>query len=122
MKIIKNPSSKNWQEVLKRPTQTVDDIEATVNEIFTEVRSKGDQAIEKYTSLFDGIAIKNIEVSPEEIQQAEKQISAELKEAIQLAKENITKFHAAQKTDRVEVETQNGVKCWQEKRPIQKVG
>jgi len=122
MKIIKNPSSKNWQEVLKRPTQTVDDIEATVNEIFTEVRSKGDQAIEKYTSLFDGIAIKNIEVSPEEIQQAEKQISAELKEAIQLAKENITKFHAAQKTDRVSVETQNGVKCWQEKRPIQKVG
>ncbi|HIB38166.1 histidinol dehydrogenase [Mesonia sp.] len=122
MKIIKNPSSKNWEEVLKRPTQTVDDIEATVNEIFAEVRSKGDQAIEKYTSLFDGIAIKNIEVSPEEIQQAEKEISAELKEAIQLAKENITKFHAAQKTDRVEVETQNGVKCWQEKRPIQKVG
>ena len=122
MKIIKNPSSKNWEEVLKRPTQTVDDIEATVNEIFTEVRSKGDQAIEKYTSLFDGIAIKNIEVSSEEIQQAEKEISAELKEAIQLAKENITKFHAAQKTDRVEVETQNGVKCWQEKRPIQKVG
>ncbi|GGZ48719.1 histidinol dehydrogenase [Mesonia mobilis] len=122
MKIIKNPSSKNWEEVLKRPTQTVDDIEATVNEIFTEVRSKGDQAIEKYTSLFDGIVIKNIEVSSEEIQQAEKEISAELKEAIQLAKENITKFHAAQKTDRVEVETQNGVKCWQEKRPIQKVG
>ncbi|WP_304036446.1 histidinol dehydrogenase [Mesonia mobilis] len=122
MKIIKNPLSKNWQEVLKRPTQTVDDIEATVNEIFAEVRSKGDQAIEKYTSLFDGIAIKNIEVSSEEIQQAEKQISAELKEAIQLAKENITKFHASQKTDRVEVETQSGVKCWQEKRPIQKVG
>ena len=122
MKIIKNPSSKNWQEILKRPTQTVDDIEATVNEIFAEVRSKGDQAIEKYTSLFDGIAIKNIEVSSEEIQQAEKEISAELKEAIQLAKENITKFHAAQKTERVEVETQKGVKCWQEKRPIQKVG
>lgn len=122
MKIIKNPSSKNWQEVLKRPTQTVDDIEATVNEIFAEVRSKGDQAIEKYTSLFDGIAIKNIEVSLEEIQQAEKEISAELKEAIQLAKENITKFHAAQKTEKVAVETQNGVKCWQEKRPIQKVG
>ena len=122
MKIIKNPLSKNWQEVLKRPTQTVDDIEATVNEIFAEVRSKGDQAIEKYTSLFDWIAIKNIEVSPEEIQQAEKEISSELKEAIQLAKENITKFHAAQKTERVEVETQKGVKCWQEKRPIQKVG
>ena len=122
MKIIKNPSQETWEEVLKRPTQTIDDIEATVNEIFAEVKSKGDQAIAKYTSLFDGISLANMEVSTEEMQQAQKEISTELKEAIQLAKDNITKFHAAQKTDRVEVETQNGVKCWQEKRPIQKVG
>ncbi|PZW42403.1 histidinol dehydrogenase [Mesonia algae] len=122
MKIIKNPLQENWQEVLKRPTQTIDDIEATVNEIFTEVKAKGNQAIAKYTSLFDGTSISNIEVSAEEIEQAEKKISTELKNAIQLAKENITKFHAAQKTDKVEVETQSGVKCWQEKRAIQKVG
>ncbi len=122
MKIIKNPLQENWQEILKRPTQTIDDIEATVNEIFTEVKSKGNQAIEKYTSLFDGISLSNLEVSNEEIEAAEKEVSAELKEAIQLAKENITKFHLAQKTERVEVETQKGVQCWQEKRPIQKVG
>ena len=122
MKIIKNPLQENWQEVLKRPTQTIDDIEATVNEIFTEVKAKGNQAIAKYTDLFDGTSISNIEVSVEEIEQAEKEISTELKNAIQLAKENITKFHAAQKTDKVEVETQSGVKCWQEKRAIQKVG
>ena len=122
MKIIKNPLQENWQEVLKRPTQTIDDIEATVNEIFTEVKAKGNQAIAKYTGLFDGTSISNIEVSVEEIEQAEKEISTELKNAIQLAKENITKFHAAQKTDKVEVETQSGVKCWQEKRAIQKVG
>jgi len=122
MKIIKNPLQENWQEILKRPTQTIDDIEATVNEIFTEVKSKGNQAIEKYTSLFDGISLSNLEVSNEEIEATEKEVSAELKEAIQLAKENITKFHLAQKTERVEVETQKGVQCWQEKRPIQKVG
>ncbi|HKJ47938.1 MAG TPA: histidinol dehydrogenase, partial [Christiangramia sp.] len=34
----------------------------------------------------------------------------------------IEKFHAAQRTERVSVETSNGVKCWQEKKPIQKVG
>ncbi|SHI74705.1 histidinol dehydrogenase [Mesonia phycicola] len=122
MKIIKNPLQKNWSDILKRPTQTIDDIEATVNEIFAEVKTKGDQAITKYTSLFDGISLNNFQVSMEEIVSAEKEISTELKSAIQLAKENITKFHAAQKTDRVEVETQSGVKCWQEKRPIQKVG
>ncbi|MBW2962761.1 histidinol dehydrogenase [Mesonia aestuariivivens] len=122
MKIIKNPLAENWEELLKRPTQTIDDIEATVNQIFTEVQSNGDQAISKYTSLFDGISLENIQVSIKEIQQAEKEISTELKAAIQLAKDNITKFHAAQKTELVEVETQKGVKCWQEKRPIQKVG
>jgi histidinol dehydrogenase len=49
-------------------------------------------------------------------------ISNELKEAIQLAKSNIKKFHIAQKTEKVVVETIEGVNCWQEKRPIQKIG
>ena len=58
----------------------------------------------------------------EEIKAAIETISPELKEAIQLAKSNIKKFHTAQKTDRVEIETTEGVNCWQEKRPIQKIG
>ena len=32
------------------------------------------------------------------------------------------KFHFGQKTTKIEVETTEGVSCWQEKRPIQKVG
>ncbi len=39
-----------------------------------------------------------------------------------MAKDNIERFHLAQKTPKVSVETQAGVACWQEKRPIQKVG
>jgi histidinol dehydrogenase len=39
-----------------------------------------------------------------------------------LAKANISKFHEAQKTSKIEIETTEGVNCWQEKRPIQKVG
>ena len=45
-----------------------------------------------------------------------------LKEAIKIAKSNIEKFHTAQKTAKVFIETTDGVECWQEKRPIQKVG
>ena len=45
-----------------------------------------------------------------------------MKQAIYAAKSNIEKFHSAQKTSRLEVETTEGVLCWQEKRPIQKVG
>jgi len=117
-----NPSRSEWPEILKRPTQTVEDIEETVNQVFAEIKAKGNDAVSKYTELFDGINLEETRVSKEEVNSAEAQISDDLKQAIQLAKANIEKFHAAQKTEKIEVETTNGVQCWQEKRPIQKVG
>lgn len=122
MKKIYNPQPETWSEICKRPTQTFSDVEETVKQIFKEIQQKGDKAIAKYTSFFDGVTLENIQVSPEEIEIAKKEVTAELKEAIQLAKSNIEQFHAAQKTDKIVVETTIGVTCWQEKRPIQKVG
>ena len=122
MNKIYNPKPESWSTLLERPTKTVDDIEATVKEIFKEVQKKGDEAITKYTSLFDGVAVDNLEVTPEEINEAIASIPQELQDAIQLAKSNIEKFHTAQKTTRVSIETTPGVACWQEKRPIQKIG
>lgn len=122
MKTIKYPNPEIWEELLKRPTQTIADVEATVNEIFTDVKAKGDEAVKKYTQLFDGVSIDDLLVSKEEIAAAEKEVTAELKSAINLAKANIEKFHSAQKTERITVETTEGVVCWQEKRAIQKVG
>ncbi|KIA99500.1 histidinol dehydrogenase [Flavobacterium sp. KMS] len=122
MNKIYNPTPETWSEILKRPTKTIDDIETTVKEIFKEVQKKGDEAVSKYTSIFDGIVLDTNEVSQEEINEAIALISDELKEAIQLAKSNIYKFHSAQKTERITIETTEGVNCWQEKRPIQKIG
>ena len=117
-----NPAKSEWAKILKRPTQTIEDIEETVNQVFSEVKTKGDTAVSKYTELFDGINLLQTKVTQEEVTTAAAKVSNELKDAIKLAKSNIEKFHAAQKTDRIEVETTNGVKCWQEKRAIQKVG
>lgn len=122
MNKIYNPKQENWASLLERPTKTVDDIEATVKEIFATVQSKGDEAVQQYTAKFDGIALENNLVSDTEIVQAIAAVSDELKAAIQLAKSNIEKFHQAQKTNCVSVETTEGVQCWQEKRPIQKIG
>jgi histidinol dehydrogenase len=122
MNKIYNPKQENWASLLERPTKTVDDIEATVKEIFTAVQNNGDKAVQKYTTQFDGIALDTILISEEEIKNAITVVSDELKAAIQLAKSNIEKFHSAQKTNRVSVETTPGVECWQEKRPIQKIG
>ncbi len=112
----------NWKSLLQRPTKSVEDIEQTVNQIFKEVKEGGDAIINKYTQVFDKVELQTLEVSSNEIENAENLVSKELKDAIQDAKRNIETFHTAQKTDKVEVETVEGVLCWQEKRAIQKVG
>ena len=122
MKTILNPQKKDWKTILERPTKTVDDIEGIVNEVFTDIQKNGDTAVGKYTQKFDGVTLESNLVSENEINEAITSVASELKEAIILAKENITKFHSAQKTKKVFVETIKGVSCWQEKRPIQKVG
>ena len=116
------PKPELWNEILKRPTQSFDAIEQTVKQIFKEVQTKGNTAVAKYSSLFDGISVDNLLVTNEEIASANDKIPQELKIAIQLAKSNIEKFHNAQKTSKTEVETTEGVFCWQEKKPISKVG
>jgi histidinol dehydrogenase len=122
MNKIYNPKKEDWKSILKRPTKTVADIESTVNQVFEEVLDGGDLVIKKYTEKFDGVAIDDLLVSDDEIVEANSLVSVELKEAILLAKENIDKFHTAQQTESVHVETATGVDCWQVKRPIEKVG
>ena len=122
MQIINNPNKKSWPDVLKRPTQTVGDIEGTVTQIFKEVFERGDEAIKEFTSKFDNVVLDSNIVTTCEIEQAIQKVPEKLQNAIKQAKANIEVFHKAQKTYKIEVETTQGVKCWQEKRPIQKVG
>jgi len=122
MNKIYNPERTQWKTVLKRPTQSVSDIEDIVNSVFREIKAGGDAVVSSYTKKFDGVVLQDALVSSMEIEESNKLISNDLKLAIQQAKNNIEKFHKAQKTERITVETADGVQCWQEKRPIQKVG
>ncbi|MBQ0786251.1 MAG: histidinol dehydrogenase, partial [Oceanihabitans sp.] len=122
MKTIENPSKQDWQTIIKRPTLSVSDIESTVTKIFRDISQNGDKGIAKYTEKFDGVVLDSMLVTTIEIEEASKKVPSNLKEAILKAKANIEKFHSAQKTPKVEVETTEGVRCWQEKRAIQKIG
>jgi histidinol dehydrogenase len=97
-------------------------LEETVNSVLFEVRKNGDKAIQVYTKQFDKVDIEKTEVDTSEFIQAEKNISEELKNAIQLAKANIEKFHFAQKEEKKVIETTSGVNCWRKSIAIQKVG
>lgn len=122
MKVIKNPKKAEWSKLLKRPTQSVENIEDTVNQIFDDVKRKGDKAIEKYTAMFDGVETPLNRVSQHEIILASKNVGEDIKEAMRVAKKNIEAFHRAQKMEKIEVETTEGISCWIEKRPIEKIG
>lgn len=122
MKKIFNPPRKDWFKLLKRPTLTLDELESTVEAIFREVQQTGDRALQRYTKKFDGVLLDDFRVPVSALEDANKIVPEPLQSAIRLAKSNIETFHTAQKTVRIELDTMEGVRCWQEKRPIQKVG
>ena len=122
MRRVNNPSVDQWGALCNRPTVSLDDVMPVVDEVFDAIQTQGDQAIQRFSEKFDGNQPKSIEVSQKDLQIAQNELSADLKNAIDKAYENIYAFHQAQKTSRVQVEVQDGVSCWQEKRPIEKVG
>jgi len=120
-KII-NPQPAEWESLCQRPELPVLDLQQLVHEIFTDVKKNGDTAVKKYTSLFDSAVTDNLKVSDKEIDDASVLVPEELKQAIELAKSNIEKFHASQKEETRIVETTAGVECWRENRAIEKIG
>lgn len=122
MQIIKNPAKKNWEAILKRPTENSKNVETLAEEIFTRVKDEGDKALSHYTETFDKVRLEKSKVSQEEIKNATAAVSDSLKDAIKQAKRNIETFHRSQEHKPEKVVTTNGVTCWQEKRAIEKVG
>ena len=122
MNIIKYPSREQWAEIIERPHLDVTELNQTVAAVLADVRQRGDEAVKGYELKFDHIDLDTLAVSDEEMTEAETLVSAELREAICLAHDNIRKFHEAQRFRSKKVETQPGVVCWQKSVAIEKVG
>jgi histidinol dehydrogenase len=122
MKIYKNPSKEIYQYLIQRPTLQRENLDQIIEEIFSEVKKNGDQALIEYNRKYDRAEISELKVSKEEIDLAEKTVPEELKVAVQQAKNNIEIFHAAQIPAIKKIETTKGVVCWRENRAIEKVG
>ena len=122
MKRYDNPSKSTWETICKRPAINSADLSSIVNDVLENVKINGDSAIRSYAEKFDGVSLKNLLISEQEISLSKEQVSAELKNAIQLAKNNIECFHKGQKESINRVETSDGVECWRESRAIEKVG
>lgn len=122
MKIYLNPKKENWKELTKRPQLELEFLDSAVKNILGRVQKSGDQALFELTRLYDKVEISSLQVSKEEIEEAQTKISPELKGAIKIAISNIEKFHADQKRPISVIETTDGVICWRKSVPISKIG
>jgi histidinol dehydrogenase len=122
MDVINNPGKDTWKKILKRPVFETSQLDATVQAIINDVRQTGDKALAKYTQQFDKAIVADLLVSKSELDEAAGKLSDELITAIDLAIDNITTFHTAQKPSEVKVKIGEGIDCWQKPVPISKVG
>ncbi|MGD1889700.1 MAG: histidinol dehydrogenase [Cyclobacteriaceae bacterium] len=122
MKIISNPPQDTWSKLTQRPAQKFKKIEKIVKPILKKVKKKGDSALRYFSLEYDGVELEKLVVSQAEIDSASAKVEEPLKQAIQLAYNNIWKFHEAQLTDDLEVETMPGVSCLRRSVPIDRVG
>ena len=122
MQTIHYPAKNEWATLTRRPSFDYSTLFGKVQTILDDVKTHGDNALRRYAKEFDKAEIASLEVSKEERDEAGKLLPAPLKEAIEMARRNIWKFHNEQIFESKEIQTSPGVYCWQKAVPIEKVG
>ncbi len=122
MQIIRYPSKEDWAGITERPAIENGMLRKQVGKIIADVKKNGDRSLKRYSKKFDGVDLKQIAVGQHEIIAAENNVSASLKAAINVAIENIKRFHAQQVEEIKKIETMEGVQCWRRPTPMKRVG
>ena len=122
MNILKYPSREEWQKVCTRPHIDNSSLRQLVMNVLNDVRQEGDKAVRRYEKEFDKVDLSDLQVSDAELSESDSLVSEELKAALHLAHQNISRFHASQAFEPKRVETCEGVTCWQKSVPVEKVG
>lgn len=126
MKIYRYPQEKDWSLIAGRTRAGApEQVKSTVSAIVSGVRAGGDREVLRYVRELDGFAadsVTGLMVPQAEIEASESLLPESLKSAIRTAASNIRKFHEAQKTEEIVVETMPGVICRQRSVPVRDVG
>ena len=122
MNVYEYPTHQELDSLLSRPAHDASHLTATVSAVLEDVRLHGDQAVIKYEKQFDHAELTGLAVTEAEMEEAERLVPEDLKQAIIQAHGNIETFHASQKFHAPHVQVTEGVECWQQAIPIQRVG
>jgi len=108
-----------WDDI---SDQQVNDI---VDEVLSEVKARGDEALVEYTCRFDRLDITDaaaLKIEPARLQQALQRISDEQRQALQCAAQRVTRYHEHQRQDSWQYEEADGTVLGQKITPMQRVG
>ncbi len=119
---ISDLDQKRVAELCLRNADGNNNIRTAVEDIIEKVKLKGDDALRAFAEKFDGIKLNQLYIDKKEIDALASEAGDNEKQALQIAYNNIRKFHETQLIKENKVETTSGVVCWRESRAIEKVG
>ncbi|MBC7614875.1 MAG: histidinol dehydrogenase [Pedobacter sp.] len=119
---FKDLSKEKVNELCARIAEDDNMVISRVESILSTVKSQGDSALISYAEEFDKVKLSALFIEQEQLAEMAKQIPLPVKNAIDIAYQNIYKFHEAQLKTEAKIETMPGVNCWRETRAIEKVG
>ncbi|MCA9327562.1 histidinol dehydrogenase, partial [Candidatus Saccharibacteria bacterium] len=123
MKTVINPSPDIWSELCQRPSVDSSRLGKTVEDIFQQVQEGGDAALLATTKRYDAVELQRCDMPLRSAEDEGELLEYELRMAVDIAYRNIELFHRAQLSAiSSKVETEPGVVCWREPRPIERVG
>ncbi|ASU34547.1 histidinol dehydrogenase [Mucilaginibacter xinganensis] len=110
------------QKLVQRNVDPANEIRTIVEDVIKHVQQNGDAALLDYALKFDKVELEKLYLDKDELSDIAASVTDEQKAALQIAYNNIYRFHQSQLKTEDKVETMPGVTCWRELRPIEKVG
>jgi histidinol dehydrogenase len=117
--------TESLQALLDRSHEQIDGVEAVVEDIISNIRQRGDQALLEYTSRFDRMDVaeaSELELSPERLQQAVESISEQQREALDFSISRVREFHQRQTGESWTYTDETGTLLGQQVTPLDRVG
>ncbi|SEM19832.1 histidinol dehydrogenase [bacterium A37T11] len=109
-------------QLIARNTDPGNAIQAVVEQVIDEVRNRGDESLKDYALKFDRVKLDKLYLDANELAELVLSIGREQQRALEIAFNNIYRFHQGQLRREKMVQTMPGVSCWRESRPIERVG
>ncbi len=110
------------EDILNRDIREEKGVEDIVDEIIANVRQNGDAALIAYGEKFDKAKLTALEVTEAEMDEAFAAMDAEFIKTLEMARDNISRFHSQQIQKNFVITEEGGIVLGQKYTPVEKAG